>query len=258
VTSRHSPGVCRIWMTALVAHLYHARRVATALCGLTVAVLIMAWCRSCFVAEEYSFGRQYVSWPGGREMEVRSGSTKPGEWLLEGQPCVQHLRKGSISSGYGRLVIWLEREESKRPRIRKSVSSGGPIGPLSAPVVSRYSSRKLDPWTVFKAPRWGGSLSNEVTHLHFLGASLRRGFVKTLFETSEEWRIAIPYWMPTTLFCIPIAWRLRRKKPTPAHCARCNYDLRASKDRCPECGHPVPPAKNPPPTPPPAEADPSS
>lgn len=245
----------RTLMPTRATHLHHARRLGTALWVLTLMILLVAWGRSLFVAEEYSFGRQFVSWPGGLEMKVRLGSSKPGDWLLDGQPCVQHLRKGSISSGYGRLIIWFAREESKRPRPSLSLGTER-IRPPSTPVDHDYSSKRLDPWTLFEGPRWS-SLSNEVTHLHFLGASIRRGFSKTLFETSEECRITIPYWMPTSLFFIPLACQpFRRKKRRAGHCPRCNYDLRASQDRCPECGHPIPQPQNPPPTPPPAAADP--
>jgi DNA-directed RNA polymerase subunit RPC12/RpoP len=73
--------------------------------------------------------------------------------------------------------------------------------------------------------------------------------------------IVLPmYFIVTLLAALPLlATRqiLRRHRARQAiaagYCPQCNYDLRASTTRCPECGHPIF-TKNPPPTPPPAEA----
>ena len=53
--------------------------------------------------------------------------------------------------------------------------------------------------------------------------------------------IFVPLWMPTLLFgslfmilFLPVHRRRKRKKL--GLCLNCGYDLRASKDRCPECG----------------------
>jgi hypothetical protein len=53
--------------------------------------------------------------------------------------------------------------------------------------------------------------------------------------------LAVPYWAMLTLAAIlPAAWLrglliLQRRRATGC-CERCGYDLRASPDRCPECG----------------------
>ena len=63
-------------------------------------------------------------------------------------------------------------------------------------------------------------------------------------EIKLEWgsavRVAIPLWMPFVLAAISTAilWRRDRRTPTAGLCRMCGYDLRASKDKCPECGTP--------------------
>ncbi len=52
--------------------------------------------------------------------------------------------------------------------------------------------------------------------------------------------IIVPFWIPTalfgTLFCVVgMPYHRRRKRKKLGLCVKCGYDLRASKDRCPEC-----------------------
>ena len=57
--------------------------------------------------------------------------------------------------------------------------------------------------------------------------------------------VRVPYWFVTLLgiapagLCVWARWRIR--DALPGRCSRCGYDLRATPERCPECG--VVPAK---------------
>ncbi len=56
------------------------------------------------------------------------------------------------------------------------------------------------------------------------------------------WIWCIPLWMPTIVFgsvlyfCHPMHSHRRRKRKKLGLCLKCGYDLRGSKDLCPECG----------------------
>jgi hypothetical protein len=62
-------------------------------------------------------------------------------------------------------------------------------------------------------------------------------------EPSDAWTYwrtwTAPYWFfALATLTLPVKWLFgsNRRQKAPRTCARCGYDLRATPDRCPECG----------------------
>jgi hypothetical protein len=60
-------------------------------------------------------------------------------------------------------------------------------------------------------------------------------------QTDGSWSVTLPYWLLWLLLSFPALVALKswlRGCQKPGCCPRCGYDLRATPDRCPECGAP--------------------
>jgi hypothetical protein len=58
---------------------------------------------------------------------------------------------------------------------------------------------------------------------------------------SRYWGITLPHWLIAAAMVLPPLARAvgcyrRRRRSVPGLCTKCGYDLRATPDRCPECG----------------------
>jgi hypothetical protein len=55
----------------------------------------------------------------------------------------------------------------------------------------------------------------------------------------DEYTLSFPFLLPVAaLAALPVARCVRRlrRRPPPGLCSKCGYDLRATPDKCPECG----------------------
>ena len=84
---------------------------------------------------------------------------------------------------------------------------------------------------------------NDPDDVQWVGAGFR--YLRITSDGMRRRNLVLPFWL---LMCVsavlPVGWWLRRLKARrwkrAGRCLTCGYDLRASKDRCPECGTPFP------------------
>jgi hypothetical protein len=93
-----------------------------------------------------------------------------------------------------------------------------------------YDSRPQEAWTL---ERRAGTMPQRWKPVRFI-------------ELRDAWAfywygLTIPHWVFVTTFAIPPllrfrSWRRHRRRAKAGTCAKCGYDLRATPERCPECG----------------------
>ena len=84
----------------------------------------------------------------------------------------------------------------------------------------------------------GPSLSEVGHHVHCFLFDWRDGHSTEWFR---RWRLILPWWLPFTLTALlpalALQHRLRHaRRARTGFCPKCDYDLRATPNRCPECG----------------------
>jgi hypothetical protein len=105
-------------------------------------------------------------------------------------------------------------------------------GMRSFPVSTPITERPFSGFTPTDVRPLGFGLARAITVDPPTGAWERRW---------THWAVSVPYWFLALLFAALPAWRCvgwvsRRSRRRAGHCLACGYDLRASAERCPECG----------------------
>lgn len=151
----------------------------------------------------------------------------------------------AILIGFAATILWLRSGVIKDGLNFTTPVAGGSI-------ISRYDRACLMitfrlnwGWSlgVFRTAqsRWG---NDTVDELEFSAAGFGFGRSTWADGSPSTWLATVPFWF-IILLCLAIlaktthTWFYRSARDQRGLCPDCGYDLRASIDRCPECGRPI-------------------
>jgi hypothetical protein len=222
----------------VIEHRLYRRWILLAIAWLPVVPPLALWHRSYAIWDTFSRFSETARWPNGSQRAAELGELIHNGWHREGP--IYNYQSVNIESGAGGIVFQFSSGniDLSDSRIFDQIrhSSAGRIYD-STPYVARWrhSETPVGRWTPYPQLKVPGD--NPTWDIRFKST----GDLKSQHETGTLFEFVIPYWglvlvtsLPGLLMLAILFRRFRRWSRNL--CTHCGYDLRATPDRCPECG----------------------
>jgi hypothetical protein len=206
-----------------------------------IVVIVALWIRSYHVYDIFSRHSEIAYWPDGKE-----GPAFPAVLIHEaalGKRAIYSFRDEQLDSCAGGLKF---RFLSRKDDLSDSAVFANFLGELGGAVYP-----EVPVWSLKHHEQWGQFEYAEYPQLKVPGDNPTWD---VMYTSTGNWNqqhhtetlvaFVIPYWSVLVVVLIPIlgmcATIIRRSHyRLDNKCVRCGYDLRATPERCPECGSPV-------------------
>jgi hypothetical protein len=194
------------------------------------AALCVLWARS--YARGYALSVTKVVWPSADSCVVRSLTVRLvlGHWVASwGRTDYDPVEPEGIRFHHAMDVATFRKKYAagvKWSRFAYDVW----LGPQRSIHLANGTKVVLDPDSyLFGVPRWHGFGSKDDPPTTYLG------------QTTVQHHVVAPAWpAAVALAVLPVLWVVkitrRRRRAHLGRCRNCGYDLRATPERCPECG----------------------
>lgn len=213
------------------AVMMHRKATGLAVISLLLCVVtVVLWVRSYLAVDIVRIGEvrlyKLASGGGGVFIERLMMFRRTGNWQTGLNPATRHLKIYKESGeNYANF------QKVQRKLFGTALQHG---------IYAKY------PWvsrSVFQTKAWTNLQSTLWPRVIGVSECATATFSNDTYACEEHWAIGHAIWLPYWFLCIitavsPAVWWLRKPaRGQPGRCETCGYDLRATPNRCPECGN---------------------